>query len=208
MPSTRRLKPVAITVLTAAITAGSVAAYATTTPGHPPRIATSALIQSVPRGPWRLVRANGLSPASAQPVFRLRNGQTVSVLSGAGGKCLLQRSKSVGGETCGSLDAIDEGEAISVTDECGSSGHGLMEITGLAPAGVREVRLEKTDATHEDAAVEAGAFKFEGTNPASGAPYPNEIEWRGKGGTDAGTATLPVRGDEFCIAPPEAPAEP
>jgi hypothetical protein len=45
-----------------------------------------------------------------------------------------------------------------------------------------------------------GAFAFDGTNPAQGAPYPIAVEWEAaNAATSTATAALPVEGDNFCL---------
>ena len=123
-------------------------------------------------------------------------------------RCLVRGNGPRTTETCGTSADIDEGQTIGVSDECGSSGSNRMTITGLAPEGTHTVRLRFSDGSSKDTTVEAGAFIFEGTNPGTGDPYPTGVRWLGSGGTDLGTAELPVVGDQFCIEPPEPPAAP
>jgi hypothetical protein len=154
-------------------------------------------------GPGRFAKAYDLNANAATPVFALRNGQTVSVVGNATAECLLSSGDGrASGETCDTQAAVDQGQAISVTDECGASSGKLMEITGLAPAGVSSVQLESSDGAYQTATVVRGAFKFEGTNPAPGAPYPTGVHWVASDGADLGAAALPVSGDQFCIPTP------
>jgi hypothetical protein len=158
---------------------------------------------TVPPGPERQLRANGLNASEAQPLFSLANGERVGLVSNAATKCLVRSLGSrFAGETCASTAEIAEAHATSVTDECGPAGQNLMEITGLAPEGVLSVRLISSDGTFRSAPVLSGAFKFDGTNPVAGGPYPTGIEWVASDGGRAGTAGLPVQGDQFCEPAP------
>jgi len=74
-----------------------------------------------------------------------------------------------------------------------------MEITGLAPEGAVGVRLISSDGTSQSTSVASGAFRFDGTNPVAGGPYPTGIEWVGNNSNSVGTAGLPVAGDQFCL---------
>lgn len=73
-----------------------------------------------------------------------------------------------------------------------------MQILGLAPAGVTQVRLLYSDGSATVVAVSEGAFAFEGQNPAPGERYPQGVEWVAAGGP-VGAAGLPVAGREFCL---------
>jgi hypothetical protein len=150
-------------------------------------------------GPERQLRASGLNASEAQPLFTLANGESVGFVSNAATKCLVRsRGSRFAGETCAGSAEIAEGRATSVGDECGPAGRNLMEITGLAPEGVLGVRLISSDGASRTTPVLSGAFKFDGTNPVAGGPYPTGIEWVGSDGGRAGTAGLPVQGDQFC----------
>jgi len=189
------------TVLAAALTAaalGGVGAYAATGAGE----STSApRALSVAPGPGRLTRANGLDGTGAVPVFSLANGDAVDLLASAGVRCLVRRDPSgrVVGESCATDAASAAGRGIAVSDECGASGRNLMEITGLAPQGTSEVRLNSSDGVSRSTLVMDGAFKFDGVNPRPGGPYPTGVQWLGAAGSDRGAAGLPVAGDEFCL---------
>lgn len=150
------------------------------------------------RRPGQFARSYGLNPADALLVFTLRDGLSVFVVGNTTAKCLIRSDSSQSGETCDTVPAIDQGQAISVLDECGSSGSNRMEITGLAPEGVTSARLIWSDGIHEDTWVTHGAFKLEGTNPSAGAPYPTAIAWIQRGG-ETGRAIFPVHGDQFCL---------
>ena len=158
-------------------------------------------LRSQPPGPGRFAKAYGLNVAQATPAFTLRNGATVDVAESASAKCMLTRRDGVA-ETCDTRVAIDSGQAISVTDECGTAGKNIMEITGLAPDGVAGVRLHASDASSQITSVTHGAFKFDGTNPAANAPYPTGVTWIASDGAQSGQAPLPVEGDHFCIPVP------
>ncbi len=150
-------------------------------------------------GPERQLRANGLNASAAKPLFSLANGERVGLVSNAATKCLVRSLGSrFAGETCATIAEIAEGHAVSVGDECGSTGKNLMEITGLAPEGVVTVRLISSDGTSRSTPVLSGAFKFDGTNPVAGGPYPTGLEWVGSDASTLGTAGLPVNGDQFC----------
>ena len=156
--------------------------------------------------------------AAAQVAAASRNARPVavfagsrlrtSVVSSAGGRCLIRAGKRARGETCASLAELDSGLAISVNDECGSAGENRMAISGLVPEGVRGARLQLSDESTEPVATQAGAFLFEGFNPTGTQAYPVDVQWLDEEGHQMGTASLPVRGDEFCIPTPEAPASP
>ncbi len=151
------------------------------------------------QGPDAFLQAHGVSASEAQPAFTLQNGQTVSTIDTAHTRCLLHGiGKAVTGN-CFSEPEVAAGDAVTVADECGTSGNNRMEITGLAPNGTAGVRLSRSDGATEAAAITDGAFKFEGTNPAAGAPYPTSVEWIGSDGGSTGTANLPVSAGKFCL---------
>ncbi len=194
----RRKVVLALVAGTAALAVAGVGAYAEagTTPGS----ATNKLTQLADRQQTHAISGTlGLDPALAVKLFTLRNGQSVSVLRGASGECLIRGTAGRGAETCGTVDAIDAGEEISVFDECGTSGANLMEIMGLAPTGVPTARLVWSDGAHEDTAVTQGVYNFEGTNPASSAPYPVGVVWIDANGAAGGEAVFPVEGNNFCL---------
>jgi hypothetical protein len=156
-------------------------------------------VTSVGPGPGREARAFNLASASSQPVFSLRDGEEVAIRRRNGARCLMRTlAGRLAGEVCASDSGSASGEGINITDECGSSGDQLMEITGLAPEGVTSVRLLYSDGSSVSASVEEGAFKFEGQNPSPGERYPTGVEWLGAGGA-VGAAGLPVHGDEYCL---------
>jgi hypothetical protein len=186
-----------LVVLALAAAVGVYAVASADSGGQPSPIES---LRAGPGGPGVFARASDLDPAAATPVFALRDGREVSVVANASAKCLISKAGArMAGETCDTLAAIDEGKAISVTDECSPSGHQLMEITGLAPEGVMSVRLVSSDGSYQTTTVIDGAFKFDGTNPMEGAPYPTGIAWVGSDGASVGTAQWPVEGDQFCI---------
>ena len=160
-------------------------------------------LRAEPTGPGRFVRAYGLSSQEPRHLFTLGNGARVSLVETSTAKCLLTELDGGTGEDCGSMAAINEGKAISVTDECSSGSENLMEITGLAPEGVASVRLDSSNGASKSTAVEHGAFYFEGTNPAVNSPYPTGITWIEAGGAETRDVGWPVSGDEFCIPAPE-----
>jgi hypothetical protein len=175
--------------------AGAYAAARSTTAAGPGEQAAT-----VAPGPERQLRSNGLGASEAKPLFTLANGESVGLVSNAATKCLVRSlGGKFAGETCATPSEIAEGHAISISDECGSPGRDLMEITGLVPEGASEVRLISSDGTSQSTSVTSGAFKFDGTNPAPDAPYPTGVEWVGANGSSAGTAGLPVEGDHFCL---------
>ena len=154
---------------------------------------------TVAPGPERQLRASGLNSSQAKPLFSLANGERVGIVSNTATKCLVRSLGSrFAGETCATTAEIAEGHGVSVGDECGSTGKNLMEITGLAPNGAVSVRLISSDKTSRSASVVSGAFKFDGTNPVAGGPYPTGLEWVGSDASRVGTAGLPVNGDQFC----------
>jgi len=155
-------------------------------------------IQTHP-GPEAFLQAHGVSASEATPAFTLRNGQTVSTIDNGHTRCLLHGIEKLVTGNCFSEAEIAEGEGVTVLDECGTTGKNLMEITGLAPDGAAGVRLLHSDGTIASAPLTDGAFRFEGTNPAEGEPYPTSVEWVGANGGSAGTASLPVRDGKFCL---------
>lgn len=185
-----------VAVAVAAGLTGVVVALASggVSPASPP-------VTSVGPGPEREARAFNLATASSQPVFSLRDGEEVAVRRGSGARCLMRTlGGRMSGEVCATDSGAASGQGINITDECGSSGHQLMEITGLAPEGVTSVRLLYSDGSAVSAPVLQGAFKFEGPNPSPGERYPTAVEWLGASGP-LGAAGLPVRGDEYCLPP-------
>jgi hypothetical protein len=198
----RRKRLMVAGMLTVVAASGGVAAYATTggTTGGSSEAGPGEQIATVPPGPERLLRANGLNASNAVPVFSLENGDSVGLLTGANTKCLVRSlGGRVTGESCASAVGIVQGQGISVSDECGTNGRNLMEITGLAPDGTAQVRLKSSDGTSQTVPVVSGAFKVDATNPRPGDPYPTGVEWVGNDGTSGGSAPLPVTGDEFCL---------
>lgn len=195
----RRLRTAALLAVTAATLGGLGDAYTafagrgatTTTPAQ-------AAARTTP-GPKHLVRGYELRGATAVPVFTLENGEHVMVLKARGSRCLLRtRHGRPSGEACASTAGVHGESAIVVTDECGSSGENRMEITGLAAEGATSVRLKESDGNSRLTSVVEGAFRFQGTNPGAGDPYPTEVQWLHEG-TASGTSGLPVNGDEFCL---------
>ena len=187
---------VAGTVITALAVSGA-GAYAAANSGT--NASPGEQAATVPPGPERQLRASGLNASEAKPLFTLANGESVGLVSNAVTKCLVRSLGSrFSGETCATAAEIAEGHAVSVGDECGSTGNNLMEITGLAPAGVVGVRLISSDGTSRSTPVVSGAFRFDGTNPVADGPYSTGIEWVGSNGSSVGTAGLPVAGDHFC----------
>lgn len=179
-----------------ALAASALAAYAAADSAS---VSQSSPIQQLGGGPGQFARSYGLDAADAVAVFTLRDGQSVSVVASASAKCLIRGSGDESAETCDSTASIDEGQAISVLDECGTTGRNLMEITGLAPDDVATARLTWSDGNSEDTSVTHGAFRFDGINPAPGAPYPTGIAWFNGAGAGAGEAMFPVQGDQFCL---------
>ena len=154
---------------------------------------------TVAPGPERQLRASGLNSSEAKPLFSLANGERVGLVSNAATRCLVRSLGSrFAGETCATTAEIAEGDATSVGDECGSTGKNLMEITGLAPEGAVSVRLISSDGASRSTSVVDGAFKFDGTNPVAGGPYPTGLEWVRSDARGLGTAGLPVNGGQFC----------
>jgi hypothetical protein len=196
----RRKRLMVAGVLTVAAASGGVAAYATTGGASETGAGPGQQLATVPPGPERLLRANGLNASNAVPVFSLENGDSVGLLTATNTKCLVRSLDGrVAGESCSSDAGITEGRGISVSDECGTNGKNLMEITGLAPEGTAQVRLKISDGNSQTVPVVSGAFKVDGTNPGPGDPYPTGVEWLGNDGTSGGSAPLPVTGDEFCL---------
>jgi hypothetical protein len=183
-----------------ALAAAAVGAYAVASADSGVQPGPIESLRAGPGGPGVFARASGLNPADATPVFALRDGREVSVVANASAKCLISKvGAHTAGETCDTLAAIAEGRAISVSDECTAGGQQLMEVTGLAPEGVASVRLLSSDGSYQTATVVDGAFKFDGANPAEGAPYPTGVAWIASGGASVGTAQWPVEGDRFCL---------
>ena len=127
----------AVTTALAVSGAGAYAAASSGTDAGPGEQAAT-----VAPGPERQLRASGLNASEAKPLFSLANGERVGLVSNAATKCLVRSLGSrFAGETCATTAEIAEGHAVSVGDECGSTGKNLMEITGLAPEGALSVRL-------------------------------------------------------------------
>jgi hypothetical protein len=192
--SSRRSRFLLVPVLVAGLTAAVCAyAFASGDSGSP-----AEQIEAHP-GPEAFLQAHGVSASESEPAFTLENGQTVSTIHNGQTRCLLHGIGERVTGNCFSEAEIAEGEAVTVLDECGTSGRNLMEITGLAPDGTGGVRLSHSDGSTEDVAITDGAFKFEGTNPAQGEPYPTSVEWIGENGSSKGTAALPVGEGKFCL---------
>ena len=189
----RRSRLLLVGLLVAALGAGAAAiALADGSPGTPVE-----QLQSHP-GSEAFIAPYGVHASERQAVFTLDNGQTVSVIDKESTRCLLHGKESQVTGRCFADEAVNAGEAVTVSDECGSSGSNRMEITGLAPDGAATVKLNSSDGTSMETSVVDGAFRFEGTNPGQGEPYPTGVEWVSSGGTSTGSAGLPVNGDEFC----------
>jgi hypothetical protein len=187
---------ITISLATLAAAAGGLGLYAAISAAGERSPAPVEQLRAQPPGPGRFAKAYGLNVAKATSAFTLRNGATVSVVESATAKCMLTRRDGGVAETCDTRAAINRGHAISVSDECGTAGSNLMEITGLAPDGIASVRVLISDGSSQTAVVTHGAFKFDGTNPAANAPYPTGVAWI----MDAGKAPLPVEGDRFCLS--------
>jgi hypothetical protein len=182
-----------------AVCAATAGGYAAISSGDSQPEGNGARVATVTPGPGRLLRAYGFDAQSAVPVFTLANGQNVGLLDSAEAKCLLRTlHERIAGETCGTDNGIPAGEAITVNDECGSARNDLMEIVGIAPKDASAVRLLTSDGSSKTAPTQDGAFKFDGTNPVAGRPYPTGVEWVDSDGASVGTAPLPVSGDDFC----------
>jgi len=202
------VKPIAITRTRIAIALGALVAaggglglYSAISAGDDRESTPVEQLAAEPVGQGRFARAYGMSVTEGAEVFTLGNGARISVAETATAKCLFIAKDGDVGETCDSNVAINEGKAIDVADECGSSGENRMEITGLAPNSAARVRLNLSDGPGGTTPVTDGAFKFDGANPASTAPYPTGVTWIASDGAPAGEAALPVEGDKFCLPP-------
>lgn len=181
----------------ALLAAGSLGALALADKGEE---APGQKLASVEPGPNRFARAEGLDAADATHVFSLANGEQVGVVSNANATCLVKTlSGRTVGEACAGAAGVSQGQAITVGDECGAAEANRMEIVGLAPAGAASVRLTSSDGSSSTTQVIRGAFRFEGTNPAPGEPYPTGVQWLADDGAESGSAPLPVNGDNFCL---------
>ncbi len=192
-----RLALVALAVLLGTVGLGT---YAAISAADESEQAPVEALQAEPAGKGRFARAYGMTVAEGSEVFTLANGAKISVAKTASAECLFAAKGESTGETCDSNAAIDQGKAIAVTDECGTSGEHRMEITGLAPAEAAKARLNISDSTTESTSVQGGAFRFEGTNPGEASPYPISVTWLRANNSEVTTAALPVEGDEFCPA--------
>jgi hypothetical protein len=143
--------------------------------------------------------ADGLNPADAKYVFTLADGASVAIVGNDLSKCLIRTIGTRTADMCASTAAIAEGQGVSVGDECGTSGRNVMEIVGLALSGAVSARLRSSDGTSQTTSVIDGAFAFDGTNPAQGAPYPIGVEWVAGDGATIATAALPIEDDNFCL---------
>ena len=190
---------IAIPLAALVVAGGGLGVYSAISAGDERTPTPVEQLRSQPLGPGRFARAYGLNIAGATPVFTLRNGATVGVVESATAKCMLTRRDGGLGETCDTRAGVAQGQAISVTDECGTAGSNLMEIAGLAPEGVAAVRLDASDESSQTTSVRDGAFKFDGTNPAANSPYPTGVTWIASDGSQAGNAPLPVEGNRFCL---------
>ena len=190
---------IATSVVTAVVAISAVVAYAAVGAGSGPTASPLAQLRTGAPGPDRFAGTDGLNPADAKHVFTLANGVSVGIVGNALSKCVIRTIGGRTGATCASTAAIAEGHGISVGDECGATGRNLMEIVGLAPEGATNVRLRSSDGTSNTTPVIGGAFRFDGTNPVKGAPYPIGVEWEAATGASMGTAALPVEGDNFCL---------
>jgi hypothetical protein len=196
----RRTKSlIAASAITAAACVSGVVAYATADAGGGPSASPVQQLRTGPPGPDHFASADGLNPADAKYVFTLANGVSVGVVENNLSKCLIRTIGTRSAATCASTAAIAEGHGIAVGDECGTSGKNLMEIVGLAPEGAVSARLRSSDGASQTTSVIDGAFRFDGTNPAEGAPYPTGVEWATTSGASLNTAPLPVQGDNFCL---------
>jgi hypothetical protein len=192
-------QPRSLIAVTAAVVVSGVG-YAVADSGSGSNASPLAQLETGTPGPDHFASADGLNPADAKYVFTLANGVPVGIVENNLAKCLIRTVGGRTGDMCASTVAIAEGHGISVGDECGSSGRNLMEIIGLAPEGAASARLRSSDGTSQTTSVIDGAFRFDGTNPAEGAPHPTGVEWTGASGASMGIAALPVEGDHFCLA--------
>jgi hypothetical protein len=190
---------IVVSVAAIVVAAASMGAYAAANSGSGAGVSSLQQLRTGAPGLGRFARADGLTPSDATPVFTLANGESVGVVENSAAKCLIRSLDGHSDETCATTAEIAEGKGISVGDECGSAGKNLMEITGLAPDGTVSVRMKSSDGTAQTATVVDGTFKFDGTNPAQGAPYPTGVEWVASSGATIGSADLPVQGDDFCL---------
>jgi hypothetical protein len=175
-------------------TSGAVIAGAANTGPSP-----QAVLATAEPGAWHEATAFGVQPEAARALFTLRNGAQVAVARGTRGRCLLRTvAGQPAGESCATDVGVSSGEGISVTDECGSGGNQIMEITGLAPEGATEVGLAWSTGATTGTSIVDGAFRFDETNPAPGAPYPTGVVWVSMG-EQRGTAALPVKDGQFCL---------
>jgi hypothetical protein len=187
---------IAVTALAVIGASGAYAAVSSLAGAQAP---SGAQIAATPAGPGRLARAYGLDPNIARVVSTLHDGDTVAVLDGPSARCLIrERAGQTSNEACAPLSELTSARAVTVTDECGSAGSPIMEITGLAPEGATAVRLIDNDGSGRTTAVEDGTFKFDGTNPGPNEPYPTAVEWL-TDGQSSGTVLLPVANGQFCL---------
>lgn len=178
---------------------GATGAYAAVTSSGGAQPPSGAQIAATPSGPGRLVRAYGLDPSLARVVSTLQNGDQVAVVNGPNARCLIrEHAGGTASEACEPLSELASVRGITVTDECGSTGNQLMEISGLAPERATAVRLIDNDNTSQTAPVQDGTFKFDGTNPQPNEPYPTAVEWL-TNGRSSGTVLLPVENGQFCL---------
>jgi hypothetical protein len=196
----RRAKSlIAASAIAVTVAVGGVAAYAAADGGSGPNATPLAQLSTGAPGPDHFASADGLDPADAKYVFTLANGASVAIMGNDLSECLIRTIGARTGDMCASTAGIAEGHGISVGDECGSSGNNLMEILGLAPEGAVSARLRSSDGTSQTTPVIDGAFRFDGTNPTEGKPYPTGVEWVAADGASMGSAALPVEGDNFCL---------
>jgi hypothetical protein len=198
MKTLRPKGPAIVGIAVACVAASGLAAYAAASSGGEPTASEVEQFTKVAPGPGRALRESGLSASNATPAFTLPDGSTVSTVTNGATTCLVRSVQGHDGATCASPAGIAEGHGISVSDECGTGGDNRMEIIGLAPNGAQNAVLRSSDGTTQSTAVVSGAFMFDATNPAPGAPYPKTVEWLGATGGTMGAAALPVKGDDFC----------
>jgi len=194
----RRRITLAIAVAMLSVIAAS-GAYAAVSSVAGKQAPSGAQVAATPAGPGRLARAYGVNPTLARVVSTLHNGDIVTVANGPSARCLIRESAGeISNEACAPLSELASVRTIAVTDECGTASSQEMEITGLAPDGATTVRLIDNDGSSRTAPIEGGTFKFDGTNPPPGQPYPTTVEWLADG-QPSGIALLPVRDGQFCL---------
>jgi len=149
-----------------------------------------------------LSRSYGIELDSARPAFTDSFGRQVLVGSSSQGSCLM----TVGDDTCFTAERIALGDGVAVINDCSTAKRSrhTMQISGLVPAHVAQVRVGYSDGGQRSAATVDGAFAIKTTTPQPADPYPTTIDWLNTAGQSLRSAPFPFAAQKLCIPVPPA----